>query len=230
MKADDMASGDIENEQAQEVKGLLTQANLLRTRRQFVEAEDVCRKALDIAPEDPNVHEMLGDILHECGKLDLALSEYRSALETAADKPLIETKYAKVAIEIGDREHEKAMIQDMLENPHKYSGRRRSPGLAALWSAIVPGLGQLYNGEPLKAAVVFGTFLLFIIAYALFQQPYPPHVRNMQMFLMFTNPLVLVLGVLSFIAYTYGLIDAPISAYKSSRTAKDIVVRKQIEV
>jgi len=216
-----MASQELSYEQQQAVSRLLATANLQRMRDQWADAEDACRKALTIAPKDVKVREMLGDILHECGKLDMALSEYRTALGIAPGKPSIETKFARVTLEIGERERQRLIAEDMLRNPQKYTARERSPVMALIWGVVVPGLGQFYNGEILKAAVIFGTFLLFIIAAVALQPPYPPNIRDIQTFLIFTDPFVLVLGLLAALAYIYGLIDAPITADKSTKAARE---------
>jgi hypothetical protein len=209
----------LSDEQEREVDRLLATANLQRMRDQWTNAEDSCRTALSISPGDVTVREMLGDILHEMGKLDMALAEFRTALEHAPGKPSLETKYAKVTLEIAEREREKAIAQDMIANPQRYTKRERSPVMAMVW-AIVPGMGQFYNGEMVKACVIWGTLLLFVLCYAFLQQPYPPNVDSLQLFLIATNPFVLAFGVLFFIAYVYGLIDAPIMAEKSSKSAK----------
>jgi len=188
-------------------------------RGQWTDAEDTCRQALGIDPNDVTIRELLADILHECGKLDMALSEYRAALEIAPGKPSLETRFAKVTLEIAEREREKALAQDMLMNPHKYVGRERSPLWAFLSSAIVPGLGQLYNGDMVKAGIIFGVFLLFIVLYGAVQR-YPRGIDNIGQFLYFTNPFVLVLGILAVIAYIYGLMDALFTADKSTKAAK----------
>jgi len=41
--------------------------------------------------------------------------------------------------------------------------QRKIPGLAAFLSLIIPGLGQIYNGEILKGIVYFTTAFLFIV-------------------------------------------------------------------
>lgn len=216
-----MTSDSLHPEQEREIERLTAAANLQRMRGQWTDAEDACRKALSIAPNDVVVREMLGDILHECGKLDLALSEYRTALDAAPGKASLETKYAKVTLEIAERERERAIAEDMLRNPRKYTVRERSPVIALLWAVIVPGLGQFYNGDLIKAGVIFGSFLLFVIAYATLQPSYPHHISSLHMFLVFTSPVVLVIGILAGIAYIYGLIDAPIMADKSNKAAKE---------
>lgn len=215
-----MTSEDLNEEQEREVESLLKTANLHRMRGELLAAEDVCRKALSIAPKDVGVHEILGDILYDSGKLDAAQREYRAALEIVRDHPSIETKYAQVSIEIGERERQKMIARAMIENPKAYTYRERKPG-AALLLGIIPGMGQFYNHEMVKAIVIWAVFLLLILSWALIQQPYPPGVNSVQDFILHTNSFVLVLAVLAFIAWIYGLIDAPIMAEKSSKAARE---------
>ncbi|MHB0912052.1 MAG: tetratricopeptide repeat protein [Armatimonadota bacterium] len=208
---------DFESER--EVERLLALANLQRMRGQWTEAEETLAKALAIAPGDVTLREMLGDVLAECGKLDQALAEYHAGLQSSPGKASLEKKHAKMVLAIGEKEHEKALAKDMLENPAKYNLRRRKPGTALL-IALVPGLGQIYNGEYVKGGVISGMVLLFFIAMAAMQTPYPSTTYSITDLLHFTNPLVLLVGFLAFIAYIYGLIDAPITADKSRKDAK----------
>lgn len=198
-----------------ELERLLGQANLHRLRDQVLEAENTCRKALEIAREDVVFREMLADILHESGKLDAALAEYRTGLQYAPGRDSLEKKFAKVTLEIADREREKELARDMLLNPQKYAPKERSPSIA-FFSALIPGLGQFYNGEIVKSAVIFGGFLLFVTTYALFQR-YPPGISNLHNLLYYTNPLVLITGLIFLVAYIYGVIDALVVAGKTIR-------------
>lgn len=219
-----MSTQNLRPEQEAELQRLLAAANVYRMRGKWTDAEDSCRAALKLAPGDPQIHEILGDILQECGKLDPALAEYKSAREAGPEKAALETKYAKLVIAIGERERAKAIAQDMLDNPHLYVKRTRKPG-AALLLALMPGLGQLYNGEIVKAAVIFGSFLLFVVGMGLFQH-YPPNaMSSLSELIKDTNPAVEVLGFIATAAYIYGLIDAPISADKSSKAATEHILK-----
>lgn len=212
-----MASNGLNHEQEREVEHLLVTANLQRMRGQLADAEDTCRKVLNIAPKDMKTRELLGDILVECGKLDTALVEYRSALESAPGVPSLEKKFAKVTLDIAERERQKSVARDMLENPRKYTTRARKPGMALLL-AMVPGLGQFYNHEFVKGGIIFGAFLLFMLAWAVSIAITPMRsVHSLQEFLYSIPSLVMLLGFLAFAAYVYGLIDAPLTAGKSSK-------------
>lgn len=214
-----MSMERISPEQEQEIERLLALAHLQRIRGQWVEAEDTCRKAVDIAPKEINAREMLADVLHECGKLDMARSEYHTIMELSPENPPIEKKFAKVTLEIAEHEREKMIAMDMLQHPHKYVHRHRNPLWAMLLSAFLPGLGQFYNGDMLKASVAFGSFLLFIICAAVL-----PHQNSssINIVVLFANihPVAQVLGIIALILYVTGMIDAPIVAEKFNKSGK----------
>ncbi|MHB1455817.1 MAG: DUF5683 domain-containing protein [Armatimonadota bacterium] len=216
-----MVSDDMESKQKQEIDRLLVLANVQRMRNQFVEAEDTCRKALEIAPGDVAIKELLADILQDRAKPDEALAEYKSAMELAPGKASLETKYAKLVIEIAERKHEKELAEDMINNPHKYPVVKRNVGLTFLLAAIFPGLGQLYNKEYIKAGVIAGVAALFIISWALSIR-YSGYgvVTSVTGFFADTNPYVLVLGFLAGILYLYGIFDAVFSASKKNAAHK----------
>lgn len=205
-------------EQEQELDRLTALAHLQRMRGQIRDAEDTCRKALEISPLDLKVHEMLGDILYEEGKLDMALAEFRDALVMSPGSEALEKKFARITLEIGEAQHQKMLAEDMIRNPHRYTQRGRSPVVAVVSSAVVPGLGQLYNGQLIKAVILFGAVLLFMIGYATLQR-YPRGIQTTAEFFYFTDPIVMVLGILALMAYIYGLIDAPLTADKLTKSA-----------
>lgn len=211
-----MTTGDQSIELERELERLLAKANLHRLRGQTIEAEDTCRQALKINPKDIVVREMLADVLRDAGKLDAALAEYKAALDYAPGKESLEKKFARTTLDIAEREREKAIALDMLENPHKYARRERSQGVALLCSGV-PGLGQFYNGDYVKAGVVFGSFLLFVITYALLQRSYGAGVTDISSFLYFTNPVVQLTAVIFGLAYIYGVIDAVVTAGKTTK-------------
>lgn len=175
--------------------------------------------ALAIVPNDVALHEMLADILRDCGKLDAALEEFKTAMKLAPANASLETKYATTTLEIAERERERAIAEDMIANPQKYTKRERSPIMAMVLASVVPGLGQFYNGEMNKGVVILSSFLVFLISFAALRS-YPRGITTIAEFLSLTNPFVLILGVLAFIAYVYGLIDAPVRAEKSNKAAQ----------
>jgi TM2 domain-containing membrane protein YozV len=215
-----MTTDKLSFEQERELSRLAASANLQRMRGQWADAEETCRKALVIAPRDVVFRELLADTLHECGKLDAAMVEYKTAMALAPGKTSLEKKYAKLAIEIGERDRARGIAEDMIVNPRKYTARARNPVWALVSAIVVPGLGQFYNGEVVKAVIIFSTFALFLIAFRLFQ-PIPHGVVVPTDLLRNMDPLVQMLGVIAAMAYIYGLIDAPLMAEKSSKAGRE---------
>jgi len=209
-----MTSDIYGTKESREIERLLALANVQRLREQYVEAEDTCREALKIDPNDIMVKEMLADLLHERGKLEDALAEYKSAMELVPGKVSLETKYAKLVIEIAEHNRERALAEDMLNNPHKYTKRKKNPGIAFIMAAIVPGLGQFYNSEYIKAGILFGVFILFVAVWAAVQNAYTG-VVNIGDFFTMTSPAALILGFLAIISYLYGIFDAVLVASRS---------------
>ena len=55
-----------------------------------------------------------------------------------------------------------AKLPPYAQETDKWLAPQRKPDLAALLSALVPGLGQTYNGQPLKGAVIGATFWMVL--------------------------------------------------------------------
>lgn len=215
-----MATEGLSIEQEQALNRCLSMANLQRVRGQLADAEDSCRKAIEMAPNDASIREMLGDILYECGKLDAALVEFKGALQIVPGKESLEKKFARVTLDIGEREYQKALAEDMVNNPKQYQmGRKRSAGMAILCSMLVPGLGQLYRREYVKAAVIFGvTMLLFPLVLALTQFMNPGGYHSIRDFVF--DFKVLLFGALAVLTYIYGVIDAASQPKGSKRSSE----------
>jgi len=208
---------------------LLSVANAQRIRGEPLAAEEACREALQIFPDDPRAAEMLGDALYDLGRLEQAKDEYHKLLEKFHTLASVERKYAKVALELEERARERRMVEEALNNPPDASEARRNAAVAMVLSAAAPGVGQIYNGEITKGAIVLGSFMLSVLVMA-FSGGTGLFIKQMlnvmsggaiggasaydypSMWLLFS------FGVGMF-SYIYGVIDAPISAAKRGRKA-----------
>jgi len=110
-----------------------------------------------------------------------------------------------------------AKITDSVYVPLKYCDiHKRSPVLACLLSAYIPGLGQVYNKQGLKAGIVFGTFALSFGAAEIYHSsrtinPYNTAHRPHDGV---TAALLLPMAA----AYIYSVIDAPVTANWLNKT------------
>lgn len=140
---------------ATDVKQLLTQANLARVRGNWAEAERKCHEATAAAPDNAEAWELLGDAAYAQRKGSQAINYYRHAHSLSPGRLALEDKIGRASLLIAQQE----MI---MAAPDLYlSGRqsKRLPAMAALFSFILPGLGQLYNRQWWKAAVVGTVYL-----------------------------------------------------------------------
>ncbi len=81
----DMVLRHESSERHARVRQLLAEANLLRIQRDFKAAVDRCADAIDIDPDNPEVHSLLGDIYSAQGNLREAAKWYETAIELRPD-------------------------------------------------------------------------------------------------------------------------------------------------
>lgn len=137
------------------VERLLTKANALRARGDNLKAESTCREALALAPEDPGVLELLGDLLLAAGKPTEAQELFRKAFARRPERGVLEEKIALAALksDASLRAAQKRLQQG--ENPQLDDRKPRNPVLAFFLSSLLPGMGQMYNGDYWKGGVLF---------------------------------------------------------------------------
>jgi tetratricopeptide (TPR) repeat protein len=186
-------------------------------RGQYGDAEGKVREALALAPEDTAGLEMLGDLLAEKGSLQEAAGVYQRAIDRAPGRPALEEKHAQVVLALGEQQHERALAQMLLENPRlALSGRPSNPTFAFVLSAILPGMGQIYNGEYLKGALFLGgAFLTFLLGgEALVRLLFAASGSRVA-----PSGIEAVFGFLSLLLWTASVVDAPVRARKRAESA-----------
>lgn len=55
---------------------------------------------------------------------------------------------------------------------HLFSSKKRSPKIAVISSAIIPGLGQIYNGKIYKVPLIYGSAAIFYYYYNYYNYHY----------------------------------------------------------
>lgn len=197
------------------VEQLLRDAHIARMRRQWAEAETLCRRALDLSPDDGMGLEMLGDLLHEKGDLDGALERYRAALAQDPGKAALEDKIARLALAKGEAERERAEAEALLASPISKVHAKRNATVAVLLSLVCPGAGQVFNRQPVKGAILVAVWLLSLFG-------------MMELFRLLVVLMgagrglaphqgLAVLGLLGVLVWLYALIDASSGAQGNRR-------------
>ncbi len=132
-----------------ESESLQRDANLARKRGLYSEAEAKCRAALDLAPKDAGALELLGDIAQGVGRVDEALAAYRRAVQADSRRASAERKYGEL------------ITQQQNFEQYDPEAATRNPFVAVLLSALIPGAGQIYNGETGKGIFFLSVTALF---------------------------------------------------------------------
>lgn len=191
---------------AELVEKLLRDTHIQRMRGEWGAAETLCRKALELSPDDVMGIEMLGDILHEKGCTQEALDLYRKAFATQPEKVCLEDKIARLVLEVAEEQRQRDAAHLLLSAPIDKEARKRNATLVVLLSLCCPGLGQIFAGDNLKGGILLVTGLtaLFIGGGDLF--------AFMMRFLMDhraeINDLRAAVGMVGLLAYIYSLLDA----------------------
>jgi len=143
------------------IEPLLADANRLRARGDLDGAEKRCREALVLATGNPEAHELLGDIFYQRRQGPLAVEYYRLARAANPQRRTLEDKIGRASLLVAEANITRLRAQDLLAGRAAQTPRR--PGIAAVLSLVVPGFGQLYNGQHLKGAVIVCVWLLLVL-------------------------------------------------------------------
>ena len=197
---------------------LLTLANVQRMRGQTQEVQKTLEQALALgdgqARTDAPVHEMLGDVLAGEEKWEEAKKAYGTAHALDPDRASAERKFAQMTLRVAEAAHERAMADAILRGEMPISGAsafgggqrgKRSPAVAMLLSAAVPGFGQLYNGQLVKGLICLGGFFATLLAISLLPESRPGYV----------SPVLIFFSLIAGVLWLYSALDAPIAAGKT---------------
>ncbi|MDW8207387.1 MAG: hypothetical protein RMJ43_06090 [Chloroherpetonaceae bacterium] len=141
-------------EEVRQAEALLRDAHLLRRREKYPEAIARCREAIDLVPKDASALELYGDLLQGVARIPEALAAYRQATLADPKRASAERKYGDLL-----------MRQQQWDTGDPEAVPKNSV-VAAMLSLIVPGAGQIYNGEGTKGlffllGTVVSLFLIF---------------------------------------------------------------------
>ena len=127
---------------------MLREANMLRRRERYTDAEAKCREAIALVPKDAAALEMLGDVCQGLARIEPALAAYKRAMEADAKRSSAEKKYGDLLMR--------------QQNWGGYDGEavEKNPYFSVFLSAMLPGAGQIHNGD-------FGKGAFFLILDAL---------------------------------------------------------------
>lgn len=85
-----------DNKQSHAVSKLLAAANLHRIRGEANAAIDKCTEALELMPDNPDTHSLLGDIYESAGNLEEAVKWYQMAVDLKPESALDSAKLEQI--------------------------------------------------------------------------------------------------------------------------------------
>lgn len=141
-----------------ELDRLLGEIHLRIRQGRYTEAEERIAQAQALAPEYASVVEAEGDLAFAKRKFKQAENLYRAALVLDPTDDKLEEKYALSVVKV----HEPEIVAHIIPGDDSLWSNRvpRPPVMSSGLSAILPGLGQWYNGDMLKAVGLIVAWLL----------------------------------------------------------------------
>lgn len=218
---------------------LLTLANVQRMRGQTREAratlEGVLALAADMRPElRAPTHELLGDMLAAEGRVEEAAEAYKLAHEADPKRVSAEKKFAEMTLALAEATGKLSISEAMLRGESikdlmasgamGRSQGKKNAGVAMLLSILMPGFGQIYNGQVVKGCVIMGVFLLLLLLISL-SSAGSAFLQQFASFLALkansgarlpVPPWVTLAGIGVVAIWLFALVDAPIAAAKGS--------------
>ncbi len=140
----------------EEMNRLFLTARLLLRQGRLDDLQAVIDQLQERRPENSEVLELQGDLLRRRGKRKPAQEAYQHAFALDSTNADAERKFAELALFIGEEERAVRQQQALVEEPGKSRPQPRNPIIAALYSCLFPGFGQLYNREHEKGLVMLG--------------------------------------------------------------------------
>jgi len=215
---------------AEQVERLLLEAHLLQRRGQSEEAMSRCRQALDLDSQAWEAHVLVGDILSAEGRPMDALEHYRAAHALVPEQASVEEKIARATLAQAERDWAREGIGAGPGAEGGSLGPARNPGLAALLSLVVPGLGQGYNRQLLKGVIILGVVVVLWVI-VLFQAVASLHGlgpgngvgARVDMFQALFGVKTMVWLALILLVWFYSIADAALSAGRAADRRRDII-------
>lgn len=159
-----MSETPISPEARQKVRELMGRATLCRVRGDHAQALQLAQEALILHERNYEIHEFIGDVLMSLGRGGEAFNSFKRARELNPTRVELEDKLARAALSRAAALDSMAQLQAVLEGRAPQEPQR-SPGLAAVASLLCPGLGQIYNGQVGKGAILIGLFLITLYTF-----------------------------------------------------------------
>ncbi|GMV36173.1 MAG: hypothetical protein AMXMBFR61_06810 [Fimbriimonadales bacterium] len=202
---------------SEELEKVLRQAHLHKMRQEKARALELITRATEMAPEDPDTWELMGDMLADLGRFEEAQTAYKKCLELVPNRVSVEKKHARAVFYQSEKSYERARMEQIMsgEVPVEVSLVPRKPGLALMMGLVLPSSAQFYNGQFLKGAIILT--VLVVLSAVLLLNPGFVSAASGFVHLIAARPEpettqalsfpILLTGFLWLIVYIYSIVD-----------------------
>jgi len=160
----------------EEIQAALRKAHVLRKRGDAAGAEAAIQEVISAHPEHPDALEAKAEFLIEQNKLKEARDLLADVIKQHAGRIATERKHAELVLRVAQKEMVVTAALSGNLNSLNPAGVRRGAGTSAFLNIMLPGFGQIYNGELYKgiafAVVAVGLWIaLFTLGLGQKSQP-----------------------------------------------------------
>jgi hypothetical protein len=165
----------------EEVRTAVSKARVLRARGDLAGADVLLAELLERHPDHPGAMEAKAEALVEAGKTVEARDLLAEVVAKHPGRIATERRHAELVLKIAEAEMLKqallsGMDPSLIGTP---AGMKRRAGTAAFFNMLLPGFGQIYNGELTKGLILAGfTVLSWIAMFALALERVPDGFRR----------------------------------------------------
>jgi tetratricopeptide (TPR) repeat protein len=155
-----MSAGEDNDIRREQIEKLLREAYVYQMRNELLQAEDRCRKVLELDPNHADALELLGDIQERTNRLGEAVQSFRKARDLS---PVDSPRYASA-----ERKYAAALLRQCGISVADLPEEPASPLLAIAASIVFPGLAQWLLNDRAKGGVLIGIWvaLLLLLAFS----------------------------------------------------------------
>ncbi len=147
----------------QEIDRLFLSARLMLKQNHLDEMQAAIDQLKELQPDDSTVWELQGDLLRRKGERKPAQEAFKRAFELDATNADAERKYAELALFLGEEDRARKQQEQLFEDPKRPRPQPRNPLLAAFYSCIFPGFGQLYNRDHEKGLLLLAVAAVILM-------------------------------------------------------------------
>ena len=123
------------------------------------------KQAFAASANDLGALELLGDLFLEEGEQEKAVAVFERGRNLHPRHAAFEEKIALARLDLAEIEHDRIVRREFAEKGDLEEWQDRKPSVSAMLSALIPGLGQVYNDHWERGAALCGAAIVAFTAW-----------------------------------------------------------------